>query len=44
MTKNMTEGNPLKIILLLSIPVLLGNVVQECYGMVDATVYADCSR
>jgi len=28
-TKNMTEGNPLKIILLFSVPVLLGNLFQQ---------------
>lgn len=38
MTKNMTEGNPLKIILLFSIPVLLGNIFQQFYNMVDTII------
>lgn len=38
MTKNMTEGNPLKIILLFSIPVLLGNLFQQFYNTVDTII------
>lgn len=38
MTKNMTEGNPLKIILFFSIPVLLGNLFQQFYNMVDTII------
>lgn len=38
MSKNMTEGNPLKIILLFSIPVLLGNIFQQFYNMVDTII------
>lgn len=38
MTKNMTEGNPLKLILLFSIPVLLGNIFQQFYNMVDTII------
>ncbi len=38
MTKNMTEGNPLKNILLFSIPVLLGNIFQQFYNMVDTII------
>ena len=34
----MTEGNPLKIILLFSIPVLLGNLFQQFYNMVDTII------
>lgn len=38
MAKNMTEGNPLKIILLFSVPVLLGNIFQQFYNMVDTII------
>lgn len=38
MTKDMTTGNPLKLILLFSIPVLLGNIFQQFYNMVDAII------
>ena len=38
MTKNMTSGNPLKIILLFSVPVLLGNLFQQFYNMVDTII------
>lgn len=38
MTKDMTSGNPLKIVLLFSIPVLLGNLFQQFYNMVDTII------
>lgn len=38
MTKDMTSGNPLKIILFFSIPVLLGNLFQQFYNMVDTII------
>lgn len=38
MTKDMTNGNPFKIILLFSIPVLLGNLFQQFYNMVDTII------
>lgn len=38
MTKDMTSGNPLKMILLFSIPVLLGNLFQQFYNMVDTII------
>lgn len=38
MTRDMTSGNPLKIIILFSIPVLLGNLFQQFYNMVDTII------
>jgi len=38
MTKDMTTGNPFQIILLFSIPVLLGNLFQQFYNMVDTII------
>ncbi|MFI3210478.1 MAG: MATE family efflux transporter [Peptostreptococcaceae bacterium] len=38
MTKDMTSGNPLKLILLFSIPLLIGNVFQQFYSMVDTII------
>lgn len=38
MTKDMTSGSPLKIILLFSVPVLLGNLFQQFYNMVDTII------
>ena len=38
MEKNMTSGNPMKIILLFSLPVLLGNIFQQFYNMVDTII------
>ena len=38
MTKDMTTGSPLRIILLFSIPVLLGNLFQQFYNMVDTII------
>ena len=34
----MTEGNPLKLILNFTIPLLLGNLFQQTYNMVDAII------
>ncbi|MCI9493622.1 MAG: MATE family efflux transporter [Lachnospiraceae bacterium] len=38
MTKDMTTGNPWKIILFFSLPVLLGNLFQQFYNMADAVI------
>ncbi len=38
MRKDMMIGNPMKIILLFSIPVLLGNLFQQFYNMVDTMI------
>ena len=38
MKKDMTVGNPMKNILLFSIPVLLGNLFQQFYNMVDTVI------
>ena len=38
MTKDMTTGNPWKIIIFISIPVLLGNLFQQFYNMADAVI------
>ena len=38
MTKNLTEGNPLRLILAFSLPVLLGNLLQQFYNMADTSI------
>ncbi|MCH5291481.1 MAG: MATE family efflux transporter [Treponema sp.] len=38
MTKDMTEGSPLNHIVQFSIPLLLGNVFQQTYNMMDAAI------
>ena len=38
MTKDMTVGNPAKTILFFTLPMLLGNVFQQFYNMVDAII------
>ncbi len=38
MTQDMTEGNPLKLIVRFSIPLLLGNLFQQTYNMFDAAI------
>ena len=35
---NMTEGNPLSLIIAFAIPLLLGNIFQQLYNLVDSTV------
>lgn len=38
MEKDMTKGNPWKIILLFSLPLLIGNIFQQLYSMVDSII------
>jgi len=38
MTKSMVNGNPMKHILLFALPLLLGNLFQQTYNMVDAAI------
>lgn len=38
MKTDMTKGNPMKIILLFSLPVLMGNLFQQFYNMVDTII------
>lgn len=38
MAKSMTEGNPVKLILQFSFPLLLGNILQQAYNMIDAAI------
>ena len=35
MTKDMTRGNPGKILFLFALPILFGNIFQQLYSMVD---------
>ena len=38
MTKNLTEGNPAKLIVLFTIPLLIGNIFQQFYNMTDMVI------
>ena len=38
MTKNMIHGNPVKLILLFSVPLIIGNIVQQLYSFADAII------
>lgn len=38
MTKDMTTGSPVKLILSFSVPLLIGNIFQQFYNMVDAII------
>ena len=40
--KDMTKGSPTKLILSFSLPVLLGNVVQQLYSIVDTIIVGQC--
>jgi putative MATE family efflux protein len=40
--KDMTSGNPTKLILSFSLPILLGNMVQQLYNMVDTIIVGQC--
>ena len=36
--KNMTDGSPIKLIFLFAVPMLIGNIFQQLYNMVDSIV------
>ncbi|MDO4521770.1 MAG: MATE family efflux transporter [Eubacteriales bacterium] len=38
MTKNMTEGRPLRLILQFALPLLMGNLMQQTYNIIDAAI------
>ena len=38
MKNNLTKGNPFRILIGLSIPILISNLVQQMYNMVDTIV------
>ena len=40
MTKDMTEGNPLLLILKFTLPLLAGNLLQQGYNVADAAIVA----
>ena len=42
MTKNLTEGKPLSLILSFSIPVLLGYLFQQFYNVTDTVIVGKC--
>ena len=39
MIQDMTKGNALKLILLFSLPILIGNVFQQLYQLADTVSY-----
>ena len=40
--RDMTKGSPMKLLLLFTLPVLLGNVFQQLYNMVDTIIVGRC--
>lgn len=42
MVREMTHGNPLKLILGFCLPMLLGNIFQQLYSMVDTVIVGQC--
>ncbi|MDD7404156.1 MAG: MATE family efflux transporter [Butyribacter sp.] len=42
MAKNMTEGSPLKLIIQFALPLLVGNLFQQTYNIVDASIVGRC--
>lgn len=41
-TKDLTQGSPTKLILFFSIPILIGNIFQQLYSMVDTIIVGQC--
>ena len=42
MVKDLTNGNPLKLILMFSLPLILGNLFQQFYNMADTIIVGKC--
>lgn len=38
MVHNMTEGNPIRLILIFTVPLLIGNVFQQFYNIADVII------
>ena len=38
MTKNLTAGPPLRLIVLFTLPLMIGNLFQQLYSVTDAMV------
>ena len=38
MTKSMTSGKPVKLILLFALPLIVGNIFQQFYSMADTVI------
>lgn len=38
MVRKMTEGNPIKLILAFMVPLLIGNIFQQCYNIADMVI------
>lgn len=41
-TKDMTRGNPVRLLLAFSMPLMLGNLFQQLYTFVDALIVGQC--
>ena len=41
MTTSMIKGNPLKLMLQFALPLLLGNLLQQTYNIIDAALAGD---
>ena len=39
--KNMTEGNPAKLIILFTIPLICGNILQQLYNIGDGKIVSE---
>ena len=37
-TKNLTEGSPVRLLLLFSLPLMAGNIFQQLYTIVDTAI------
>ena len=38
MTKDMTKGSPIRLMLIFALPLLMGNLLQQTYNMMDAAI------
>ena len=42
MNKDLTEGPVMKSMLLFAVPMILGNLLQQCYNTIDVAIVGNC--
>ena len=44
MNRDMTQGNVMKSMLLFAVPMILGNLLQQCYNIADTLIVWEAVR
>ena len=41
-TLDMTEGSPAKVLLMFAVPIILSNLFQQLYNIIDSLIVGNC--